>query len=57
MKEGNQSHEKVFDTTLYLCPVFQQKVTGSEIKQKKSEQSLSREGDQGRERYCAEDNF
>lgn len=35
MKEGNQSHEEVFDTTLYLCPVFQQKVTGSEIKQKK----------------------
>lgn len=51
MKEGNQSLMKVFDITQYLCPVLQQKVTGSEINQK------MKRGGQGRERYCAEDNF
>lgn len=33
-KKENQSHRKVFDTSQYLCPVFQHKVTGSEIKEK-----------------------
>lgn len=33
-KKGDQSHMKVFDTTQHLCPVFQQKVKGPEVKQK-----------------------
>lgn len=47
---------KVFDTTQDLWPVFQEKVTGSEVKQK-IEQSLHREGAQGRESCCTEDSF